>query len=259
MLQPWWACRSWPWRLWSCAWRSWPQRSTPARAGSPGGPHRALTGAPGPRRRGRHRGAGLDGGGRGLALVFDWPIDQSNSPPRERAKGSVGVGECGYEFGDGPNGAAFELRLVANIGCHEAGIAAGTDPVGGRECVSMNRPGFDGGSFGWCSGRRLVWPLAIVAQGRAARKERVSAVEIGVGHSFVAVRAEPSRSDPTAEELTILAPTDAEVTGLAGRALIDRVVGPRDGGRLGRVGVAGSPVRLFASVRAEASPARGVE
>lgn len=101
----------------------------------------------------------------------------------------------------------------------------------------------------------------IVAQVCVAGKIADSGVEIGVGDGFVAVGAVPPGSEAAAEKLAVGAAPDAEVALVAGRAFVDSAVGSRwpGGGLWGRVGMAASPVRLFAGIGAEPPSTGGVE
>lgn len=47
-------------------------------------------------------------------------------------------------------------------------------------------PRFGGGSVGWVSGRRLIYPAAIVARAEAVMEaDRVQGPEVGEGNGFV--------------------------------------------------------------------------
>src|SRR6266540_5398510 len=92
-------------------------------------------------------------------------------------------------------------------------------------------------------------------------RRTVIRAEVHEGHGFVAVRAGTSGADASAEQVALRAALLAEVAGLAGRALID-------GGRSSSAWsegddrsdrLAGSPGRLTAGIRAEASATGPVE
>ena len=119
------------------------------------------------------------------------------------------------------------------------------------------RPGFVGDSVVWILGQTKNSTRLPLCQIDGELGARASRFEISVSDWLLAVGAEATGPDPTAEEVAVLAAADPEVAGPAGRALVDRVVRPGDRRWAGcALGVTGTPARLLARIRAEAPPAR---
>jgi hypothetical protein len=95
--------------------------------------------------------------------------------------------------------------------------------------------------------------LARIGTHTQSRSE-VSRIEVGVGDRLIAVGARPSRPYPTAEQVALLAPADAEGAPLTRRALIDGALdsGEGFGGRCARVKA--PPMCLFTGVGAVPAP-----